>query len=523
MSTSQRGTTIRQIHTLFNVGAVGVLTDSELLEAFNLQSGQAAEMAFAVLMKRHGPMVLSVCQQVLKDQHDADDAFQATFVVLVRKARHLNLTGSLGPWLHGVALRVARCARSTKFRRQTHERRAGEQRLAHAAEGCRDDLDTVLHEEINRLPEHYRTPIVLCCLEGLTTEAAGRRLRCPQGTVLSRLSRARERLRKRLAQRGVTPTVGVLGNSFFNEETSVFVPDALIESTINTTCQILEQSGTGLMSTRVTSLATEVLITMLLTKMKIIAIAALMIGTFMAGVAVLARQETAPNRTYHVEPKALATPLTNEPASIQASSDRAAEELASLARQIRETVALLDRAIDPRDLKSALHRPDQVTQVESDLRQAQEHLTRWLGPSFNRDTTASATSGRASNLLTPSELSDPFASSPQGARAKGPESQKQADAYQPTLRAGGYIFTASPTGNKAIAYDPVSRATKSVQLNATNEHPIRVTPLSGAHVQHVALLLHGKKITRIAVFDLKSDRWLPMDLFEPVKGEIKPT
>jgi RNA polymerase sigma factor (sigma-70 family) len=189
MSTRPHGTTVRQIHTLFSVGAVGGLTDGELLEMFNLQRGEAAELAFTVLIKRHGPMVLNVCQRVLKDPHDADDAFQATFVILVKKARLLNLSDSLDPWLHGVALRVALSARSAKVRRRKHERRAGDECTQYAAEGERDDLAAVVHEEIDRLPAHYRNPVVLCWLEGLTTLAAGRKLRCPQGTILSRLSR----------------------------------------------------------------------------------------------------------------------------------------------------------------------------------------------------------------------------------------------------------------------------------------------------------------------------------------------
>ena len=89
--------------------------------------------------------------------------------------------------------------------------------------------------------------------------------------------------------------------------------------------------------------------------------------------------------------------------------------------------------------------------------------------------------------------------------------------------AGGYVFAASPTGNKAIAYDPVTKVSKSVALNASKENPLKITPISGSHVQHVALRLQGSKITRVAVFDLKSGRWLPMDLDEPAKGDVTPT
>jgi hypothetical protein len=237
---------------------------------------------------------------------------------------------------------------------------------------------------------------------------------------------------------------------------------------------------------------------------------------------VLGQQESAPGGNDYGQREALASPLTKISAVPPTSSDRASDELVSLARQIRETVAVLDRATNPGNLKAALHRPDQLTQVESDLRQAQEHLTCLLGPSPVRDSATSAPRVPASNLLNETERSDPFAASRESAAPKGVEGQKQSDTHQPTLRAGGYIFSASPTGNKAIAYDPVSRAMKSVQLNATKEHPIQVTPISGNHVQHVALHLHGSNITRIAVFELKSSRWLPTDLAKPVKGEVGP-
>lgn len=104
----------------------------------------------------------------------------------------------------------------------------------------------------------------------------------------------------------------------------------------------------------------------------------------------------------------------------------------------------------------------------------------------------------------------------------GAEGQQGSDAHQPTLRSGGYIFTASPTGNKAIAYDPTTQEVKSVQLNATKEHPLKITPMTGDRVQLVALRIQGSKITRVAVFDLESGKWLPMDLDEPAEGDVQP-
>ena len=123
-----KGAIRRQLRTLFNLGAIGELTDGQLLERFATRGGEAAELAFAALVERHGPMVLRVCRNILRDPNDVQDAFQATFLVLVQKARSLWVRDSLGPWLHRVAHRVATRARSSAARRREHERRAAETR-----------------------------------------------------------------------------------------------------------------------------------------------------------------------------------------------------------------------------------------------------------------------------------------------------------------------------------------------------------------------------------------------------------
>src|SRR4051794_34923130 len=170
MAKNPHGTAPRHIHTLFNVGTIGGLTDGQLLEWYTTRGGEAAELAFSALVERHGPMVLRVCRSLLRDEHEAHDAFQATFLVLVRRAGTLWVWDSLGPWLHQVACRVAFCARSAAARRRRSERRAAELAARPGGEEARDDLGTVLHEEIGGLPEKYRAAIVLCCLEGLTQE-----------------------------------------------------------------------------------------------------------------------------------------------------------------------------------------------------------------------------------------------------------------------------------------------------------------------------------------------------------------
>ena len=191
------------IRALLELGAASNLTDGQLLGRFAARDrGSAGSAPFAILVERHGPMVLRTCRDVLGDPDDARDAFQATFLVLVRKADSIRGRDSLASWLHGVALRVAAHARADAARRRRHERRAGEiARLSVAVEGP-DDLGPRIREEVGRLPDRYREPVVLCYLEGQTCEDAARILRWPVGTVKSRLARARERLRRRLSRFG---------------------------------------------------------------------------------------------------------------------------------------------------------------------------------------------------------------------------------------------------------------------------------------------------------------------------------
>jgi RND family efflux transporter MFP subunit len=182
--------------------------DDRLLLRFARERDQAA---FAALVARHGPMVLGVCGRVLRDANDVEDAFQATFLVLARKARSLASPHLLAPWLYGVARRTALEARLRGARRRARERPIVDTATADpAARAAWADLRPVLDEEIARLPERYRVPFVMCYLEGRTNGDAARLIGCPEGTVASRLSWARQRLRARLTRRGVTLSAGVL-------------------------------------------------------------------------------------------------------------------------------------------------------------------------------------------------------------------------------------------------------------------------------------------------------------------------
>ncbi len=230
MSMRITGSAIGELHTLFRWGAMGTWTDSQLMTQF-LAHQEGSEAAFRMLINRHGPMVLGICRRILGDEHAAEDAFQATFLVLVKKAGTLRDRDLLTNWLYGVALRVASKERARGARRRLAERQAAESSTT--SEGATDqvELRSVIDEEIRRLPERYRVPLVLCHVEGLRHDEVAQRLGCPVGTVESRLSRAREQLRSRLARRGLAPTASALGAVLQPPRMGFLLP-SLVEPTL---------------------------------------------------------------------------------------------------------------------------------------------------------------------------------------------------------------------------------------------------------------------------------------------------
>jgi len=226
---------LRQIHTLFRVGAVGGLTDRELLEQF--LTGNEAEATFEVLVDRHGPMVRSLCRSLLGDLHEADDAFQATFLVLARRAGSIRDQDAVATWLYRIAYRICLRIRAEATRRRALSRHLAERARHEATTAPRPPAEHMpeLFEEVARLPDRYRAPIVLCYLEGQTHEQAARSLRCPLRTVQTRLLRAKAKLRTRLERRGLAPAMGLFAAGIATAESSAAVapalPAALAQST----------------------------------------------------------------------------------------------------------------------------------------------------------------------------------------------------------------------------------------------------------------------------------------------------
>jgi RNA polymerase sigma factor (sigma-70 family) len=242
-------------------------SDGLLLDRFVEQWDQAA---FGDLVRRHGPMVLGVCRRILRDPHAADDAFQATFLLLVRKAGSVRKRGSVGPWLYGVARRVALEARGAASRRHVPAPLDPEVAWVHDHDGLeRDELHAVLHEELGRLPEKYRDPIVLCYIEGLPHEAVARQLGWPLGTVRTRIARGRDLLGERLIRRGMT-TAAVLLALRLLPKSAVAVPPRLAEATVR--AAVHAEAGDKVPGqdapARVVDLEMKVRMAMLLTRLK---------------------------------------------------------------------------------------------------------------------------------------------------------------------------------------------------------------------------------------------------------------
>ena len=282
------GPLLRDVHMLFDVGTIGDRTDGELMKWFTTCDGETAELAFTALVGRHGPMVLRVCRGILHDPHDAEDAFQAVFMVLARKASSLWVRSSLGPWLHRVACHVASCAKSTAALRHRHERRYAELTAFSVDERKWDNLGPVLHEELNRLPERYRVPIVLCYLEGLTHEQAAHWLHWPVGTVRTRLARGREQLRFRLTRRGLAPTVGGVALALTPDGVSAAVPQVLARSTFLAANRYAAGgAASGAIPEAVASLAKGALLAMNPSRLKLFASSVLAAAVIAGGVPVI--------------------------------------------------------------------------------------------------------------------------------------------------------------------------------------------------------------------------------------------
>jgi RNA polymerase sigma factor (sigma-70 family) len=290
MSAGPLNPVLRHIRRVAHAGLGGETDDAGLLERFLSQHDEAA---FEILLKRHGPMVLGVCRRLLRDPHAADDAFQAVFLVLLRKARTLRKRELLANWLYGVAYRTALRARRVGARLHAREKAMSEIPAADSDDASIwRDLRPVLDDELHRLPDKYRRPVVLCYLEGKTFTEAARDLGWPAGTVSGRLARARKILQSRLTRRGITLSGAALGVVLMEKALTAAVPVPLFDQTIKAATLLAAGSAgaVGGFALPVSALAEGVMQTIYLTKMKLVVTTVLALGILAAGAGVITLQ-----------------------------------------------------------------------------------------------------------------------------------------------------------------------------------------------------------------------------------------
>jgi RNA polymerase sigma factor (sigma-70 family) len=254
------------------------LTDGQLLECFVSHRDEAA---VAALVRRHAQMVWSVCWRILRDHHDAEDAFQATFLVLVRKAPSIKPREMIVNWLHGVTRQTAFKARATLAKRRAREKQVQElpEPEAQSAPAVWSDIQPLLDQELSRLPDKYRVAIVMCDLEGATQQEAARQLNIPEGTLTTRLRRARSMLEKRLAWRGLAVACGSV-EAFLHQNTAIAsAPASAVSLTINVATSVAagKTAAACLISANVAALTEGVVKSMLLMKLRNLVAALLMV------------------------------------------------------------------------------------------------------------------------------------------------------------------------------------------------------------------------------------------------------
>jgi RNA polymerase sigma factor (sigma-70 family) len=284
MATGQLGTVIDHLRRTAGRPDVAGLTDGELLGAFLARQDAAALEA---LVRRHAGLVHGVCRRVLGNAADADDAFQATFLVLVRRAASVRPREKVGNWLYGVAYKTALAARRQSARRRAREKQVTE--MPHPLTGpdqARLDLQQLLDRELSQLPEKYRLPVVLCDLEGRTRREVASQLRLPEGTLSNRLTAGRQRLAGRLKRRGLALSTAAVA-TLLEQEASARAPAALVTVTVNTALQVAATPAAlaVLLPSPVATLTQGVLQTMWLAKLKLTVAAVFALGVVGAGTA----------------------------------------------------------------------------------------------------------------------------------------------------------------------------------------------------------------------------------------------
>jgi RNA polymerase sigma factor (sigma-70 family) len=374
--------------------------DAELLERFITMRD---EDAFAALVARHGPMVLACARRVAGNVHDADDAFQATFLVLARKAASVQPRGRVGNWLYGVAYHAAQKARAAALRRHTRERQVAE--MPHPTVERSDaaiDLKPLLDQELNRLGEKHRLPIVLCDLEGRGRREVARELGIPEGTLSSRLTNARRALASRLTRRGVTLSAGAIAYVLSETAVPAAVPPLLAQATVRAALRVASgEAVTAVVPLSVAALTQGVLKTMALSKVKLALVAFLAVGLLFvrtAGEGIHVPQAKADS----APPAAAADDKTSAAwADLSGTDDvKVARAILTLGATPKETVQFLKDNLYP--VKADAKRVEKlIADLDSDkypVREAAAQQLEYLGKCIKTELEKAAADGKSEEV-----------------------------------------------------------------------------------------------------------------------------
>jgi RNA polymerase sigma factor (sigma-70 family) len=499
------GAVLGHLDRLFHRGTVAGLTEGALLERYVLDRDEAA---FAALVARHGPMVLGVCRRILRDERDVEDAFQATFLILVRRAGAIRDGDLVGRWLHGVAHRVAVRARAQSARRFVHEQSTDEPvepigASPASAVAERRELSAIVDEEVARLPSNLRAPVVLCYLEGMSHDEAARRLRWPVGTVRSRMARARDVLRRRLARRGVTAE----GAAIVSALGRVPVPPEWLDATVRIAWDFATRTATAaasIASVRPVALSRRVLQTMVIAKLSYVGAAALGLVMAIGGVRTLAfqgRPATPPIRQ---------APDGADPAPGSRTDDR----IAAMSSVLSKVETELKRSGDTIALLQ-----DQLRAVRGELDTIRRDQRR---DSERPPTPVPPTRGVRTTLAKGAEGAD---------RGRGPR--------YISLNPQGRIVVISPDGARLATYSPGTLSSTPLKLPPILgvRREVIITPLGKDDPRDIpptgvqmdtttspwffAMDLDGdNKVTRIAAFNVREGveegKWIEEKVPEPV-------
>jgi RNA polymerase sigma factor (sigma-70 family) len=339
-------------------------TDAELLKLYLLAR---EDDAFEALVRRHGPMVLSVCRRVLRNDADAEDAFQATFLVFVRKAASIRSRSAVGSWLYGVAFHTALKAKAMNQRRRIKELDAGTQPKHQADEEIVRALHEQLDKELNALPEKYRIPVLLCDLEGKTIKDAARQVGWPAGTMATRLTRGRAALARRLRCQGLTLSAGVLAAALSAQAALGNVPASLVVKTVHAAgVSASGAAAAGIISAKVLALSEGVVKAMFISKLASVAIAGLIV---VAALGIGGR--------WFVEATAAQEPAAATIGFVRPAADEPAQKLDDDPVKLKREIARLQAELERTRLELQLVRQEAaVAKAQAELARAQADVER---------------------------------------------------------------------------------------------------------------------------------------------------